>query len=92
MVEATIAHSLFDSETYMRKMDVLNRGFGGYTTEWYVLPGVVKPPRLLNLTPNRCLPVFNKIFAKKDAQAGLPPVKLITIWFGSYKVFIVTFR
>jgi hypothetical protein len=30
----------------------------------------------------RCLPIFNKIFARKDAQGGLPPVKLVTIWFG----------
>ncbi|KAJ9095824.1 hypothetical protein QFC19_007439 [Naganishia cerealis] len=48
----------------MRKMDVLNRGFGGYTTEW-------------------CLPLFERIFAKKERQAGLPPVKLVTIWFGA---------
>ncbi|KAI5451431.1 hypothetical protein NCC49_001737 [Naganishia albida] len=60
--EGSLAHLM--SQVYMRKMDVLNRGFGGYTTEW-------------------CLPLFKKIFAKKDAQAGLPPVKLVTILFGA---------
>ncbi|KAJ9095994.1 hypothetical protein QFC21_005357 [Naganishia friedmannii] len=37
----------------------------------------------LELCLIRSLPLFEKIFAKKDKQAGLPPVKLVTIWFGA---------
>ncbi|KAG8826461.1 hypothetical protein FRC18_010066 [Serendipita sp. 400] len=50
--------------SYGRKMDVINRGFGGYNTEW-------------------ALPIFEKMFTKKENHSAYQKCKLLTIWFGA---------
>ncbi|KAI0781316.1 SGNH hydrolase [Trametes elegans] len=52
------------ASAYIRKLDVINRGFSGYNTDWII-------------------PVFEQIFATQHQQQHVPPVRLLTIWFGA---------
>ena len=65
------------SDVYRRNFDVLNRGFGGYNSTWYVLN---KSMTLLN---SRVLQLMDRIFAKKEDADLVPAVRLVTVWLGA---------
>ncbi|CAD6568735.1 MAG: hypothetical protein TREMPRED_004739 [Tremellales sp. Tagirdzhanova-0007] len=87
------------AESYQRKLDILNRGFGGYNTVWQVDPRSEPPKRRSRTSPfirlleyssispssGTCLakPLFDEIFARKGDADKSPVVRLVTIWFGT---------
>ncbi|KAI0648236.1 SGNH hydrolase [Trametes meyenii] len=68
---------------YNRKMDVINRGFSGYNTDW-ALPVFeqAEVERVRDgVTEPYGLPI--QAFATKEEQAHVPKVRLLVIWFGA---------
>ena len=66
---------------YKRKMDVLNRGFSGYNTNWAV--PIFEQVRLYLVECIAALNPSEQIFATKTEQQHVPKVRLLTIWFGA---------
>ncbi|CDO74873.1 hypothetical protein BN946_scf185004.g23 [Trametes cinnabarina] len=57
------------AHVYNRKMDVINRGFSGYNTDW-ILPVFEQV-------------LYTPCFATQHEQQHVPKVRLLVIWFGA---------
>ena len=91
ITQACTAGSLFQrtAQFYLRRLDVINRGFGGEPLVWRhtdnrVQLGMVCTGR--DLTYFRAIPVFETVFPKKDKRDSgcAQSVPLMTIWFGMF--------
>lgn len=80
------------AEFYLRRLDVINRGFGG-EPQWCLVGQADDQATTLNgkttlelSADSRAIPVFETIFPKKEQRdkGCAQKVPLMTIWFGTF--------
>ncbi len=79
-------------DLYARKLDVLNRGYSGYNTDW-ALP-VLKQVRQDVIFSSRIIlqSSTHQIIVKREFQPHAERVRLLTIWFGANDACLPEFR